>query len=51
MLPLVAPDPHAPVPPLGLPLQAGAWENVLSAILAVALIGYLVYALVRPERF
>ena len=27
------------------------WENLLALFAAVALIGYLVYALVRPERF
>jgi K+-transporting ATPase KdpF subunit len=27
------------------------WENTLALIVAVALIGYLLYALVRPERF
>jgi K+-transporting ATPase KdpF subunit len=27
------------------------WENLLALVVAVALIGYLVYALIRPERF
>jgi K+-transporting ATPase KdpF subunit len=27
------------------------WENLLALLVAVALIGYLVYALIRPERF
>jgi K+-transporting ATPase KdpF subunit len=27
------------------------WENLLALIVAVALVGYLVYALIRPERF
>jgi K+-transporting ATPase KdpF subunit len=27
------------------------WENLLALVAAVALVGYLVYALVRPERF
>ena len=27
------------------------WENLLALLVAVALAGYLVYALVRPERF
>jgi K+-transporting ATPase KdpF subunit len=27
------------------------WENLLALVAAVGLIGYLVYALVRPERF
>jgi K+-transporting ATPase KdpF subunit len=27
------------------------WENLLALATAVALIGYLVYTLVRPERF
>jgi K+-transporting ATPase KdpF subunit len=27
------------------------WENLLALVTAVALIGYLVYTLVRPERF
>jgi K+-transporting ATPase KdpF subunit len=27
------------------------WENLLALVVAVALGGYLVYALVRPERF
>ena len=26
------------------------WENLLALVTAVALIGYLVYTLVRPER-
>jgi K+-transporting ATPase KdpF subunit len=31
-------------------LDAMDWENLLALLTAVALIGYLVYALVRPER-
>jgi K+-transporting ATPase KdpF subunit len=27
------------------------WENLLALVVAVALLGYLVYALIRPERF
>jgi K+-transporting ATPase KdpF subunit len=27
------------------------WENLLALVVAVALVGYLVYAMVRPERF
>ncbi|HJW61603.1 MAG TPA: K(+)-transporting ATPase subunit F [Actinomycetes bacterium] len=27
------------------------WENLLALVVAVALVGYLVYALIRPERF
>ena len=27
------------------------WEYLLTLLAAVALLGYLVYALVRPERF
>jgi K+-transporting ATPase KdpF subunit len=27
------------------------WENLLAVVVAVALVGYLVYAMVRPERF
>jgi K+-transporting ATPase KdpF subunit len=27
------------------------WENLLALVTAVALIGYLFYTLVRPERF
>lgn len=27
------------------------WENLLALVAAIALIGYLVYALIRPERF
>ncbi|HTE70133.1 MAG TPA: K(+)-transporting ATPase subunit F [Actinomycetes bacterium] len=27
------------------------WENLLALVAALALLGYLVYALVRPERF
>jgi K+-transporting ATPase KdpF subunit len=27
------------------------WENLLALLVAIALVGYLVYALVRPERF
>jgi K+-transporting ATPase KdpF subunit len=26
-------------------------ENLIAAVLGIALLGYLVYALVRPERF
>jgi K+-transporting ATPase KdpF subunit len=26
------------------------WENLLALVVAVALLGYLVYALIRPER-
>jgi K+-transporting ATPase KdpF subunit len=26
-------------------------ENVIAGLVALALVGYLVYALVRPERF
>jgi K+-transporting ATPase KdpF subunit len=32
-------------------LDAMDWENLLALVTAVALVGYLVYALVRPERF
>jgi K+-transporting ATPase KdpF subunit len=27
------------------------WENLLALVAAVALVGYLVYTLVHPERF
>jgi K+-transporting ATPase KdpF subunit len=27
------------------------WENMLALVAVVALVGYLVYALIRPERF
>jgi K+-transporting ATPase KdpF subunit len=27
------------------------WENLLALVAVVAMVGYLVYALVRPERF
>jgi K+-transporting ATPase KdpF subunit len=27
------------------------WENLLALVVAVGLLGYLVYALIRPERF
>jgi K+-transporting ATPase KdpF subunit len=27
------------------------WENLLALVAAIALVGYLVYALIRPERF
>jgi K+-transporting ATPase KdpF subunit len=27
------------------------WENLLALVTAVALIGYLLFTLVRPERF
>jgi K+-transporting ATPase KdpF subunit len=27
------------------------WENLLALVVAVALVGYLIYALIRPERF
>lgn len=26
------------------------WENLLALVAAIGLIGYLVYALIRPER-
>jgi K+-transporting ATPase KdpF subunit len=32
-------------------LDAMDWENLLALIAAVALVGYLAYTLVRPERF
>jgi K+-transporting ATPase KdpF subunit len=32
-------------------LDAMDWENLLALVTAVALVGYLVHALVRPERF
>ena len=40
-------------PPLwpGRSLDAMDWENLLALVAAVALVGYLVYALVHPERF
>ncbi|WP_219106856.1 K(+)-transporting ATPase subunit F [Austwickia sp. TVS 96-490-7B] len=27
------------------------WENLMAGSLAIALLGYLVYALVHPEKF
>jgi K+-transporting ATPase KdpF subunit len=27
------------------------WENLLALLVAVAVAGYLVYTLIRPERF
>jgi K+-transporting ATPase KdpF subunit len=27
------------------------WENLLALVAAVALVAYLVYTLIRPERF
>jgi K+-transporting ATPase KdpF subunit len=27
------------------------WENLLALVAAVALVAYLIYALIRPERF
>jgi K+-transporting ATPase KdpF subunit len=27
------------------------WDNLLALVAVVALVGYLVYALIRPERF
>jgi K+-transporting ATPase KdpF subunit len=27
------------------------WENLLALVVAVALVGYLVYTLIHPERF
>ena len=27
------------------------WENLLALVTAIALVGYLVYALIGPERF
>jgi len=27
------------------------WENLLALVAVVVMVGYLVYALVRPERF
>ena len=40
-------------PPLwpGRSLDAMDWENLLALIAALALVGYLVYTLVHPERF
>ncbi len=32
-------------------LESMDWENLLALVVAVALVGYLVYALIRPERF
>lgn len=32
-------------------LTGNVIENLVAAILGLALLGYLVYALVRPERF
>jgi K+-transporting ATPase KdpF subunit len=32
-------------------LEAMDWENLLALIAALALVGYLVYSLVHPERF
>jgi K+-transporting ATPase KdpF subunit len=32
-------------------LEPMDWENLLALLVAVALVGYLVYALVHPERF
>lgn len=27
------------------------WENLLALVASIALVGYLVYTLIRPERF
>ncbi len=27
------------------------WENVLALVVAIGLISYLIYTLIRPERF
>jgi K+-transporting ATPase KdpF subunit len=27
------------------------WENLLALVVAIAVAGYLVYTLIRPERF
>jgi K+-transporting ATPase KdpF subunit len=32
-------------------LDAMDWENLLALVTAIALVAYLLYALVRPERF
>lgn len=32
-------------------LTGGVIENVVALVLGVALVGYLVYALLRPEKF
>jgi K+-transporting ATPase KdpF subunit len=35
----------------GATLKAMDWENLLALIAAVALVGYLAYTLIHPERF
>ena len=29
----------------------GMWEDIITAAVGLALVGYLLYALVRPDRF
>jgi K+-transporting ATPase KdpF subunit len=29
----------------------GMWEDITAAVVGLALVGYLLYALVRPDRF
>jgi K+-transporting ATPase KdpF subunit len=50
---LFAPGGRSFTPPLcpARNLDAMDWENLLALMTAVALVGYLVHALVRPERF
>ena len=45
-----AASPPRPGPPDGC-LVGGMWEDIIAAAVGLALVGYLLYALVRPERF
>jgi K+-transporting ATPase KdpF subunit len=38
-------------PPSSRPEALVDWENLLALVAAVALVGYLLYTLVHPERF
>ena len=50
---LFAPGGRSFAPPLcpARNLDAMDWENLLALTAAVALVGYLVYTLLHPERF
>ena len=37
--------------PSGRVCRGGMWEDLIAAAVGLALVGYLLYALVRPDRF
>ena len=41
----------APDGPLQRPLTGAVIENIVAGVIGTALLAYLVYALIRPERF